>query len=183
MKVQEDEREREGERKREQESEGERRKRERQRGRTREEKERASEREKERKKFPYRLTVGVVRVFNRLSGVHSEIPSVNYADFQCIQTPWNFYDCLTAALPYATGGEICTTEIFQGFNFINDHPVPAAREWPDDPCSIDLSPLRLFRYSGLLVLPCARDTSEGHSGRALDVIVLRGDTLLHAASE
>lgn len=111
----------------------------------REKKREERESEKEREKFPYRLTVGVARVFNRLPGVHSEIPSVNYADFQCIQTPWNFYDCLTAALPYATGGEICTTEIFQGFNFINDHPVPAACEQPDDPCSIDLSPLWLFR--------------------------------------
>lgn len=62
---------------------------------------REEEREKEgtREKFPYRLTVGVARVFNRLPGVHSEIPSVNYVDFQCIQTPWNFYDCMTAALP------------------------------------------------------------------------------------
>lgn len=57
------------------------------------------ERERVREKFPCRLTVGVARVFNRLPGVHSEIPSVNYVDFQCIQTPWNFYDCLTAALP------------------------------------------------------------------------------------
>lgn len=89
--------------------------------------ERGRERERTREKFPYRLTVGVARVFNRLPGVHSEIPSVNYADFQCIQTPWNFYDCLTAALrTYTNGGGICTTEIFQGFNFINDHPVPAA---------------------------------------------------------
>jgi len=80
-----------------------------------------------REKFPCRLTVGVARVFNRLPGVHSEIPSVNYVDFQCIQTPWNFYDCLTATLPTLNqGGRICTTEIFQGFNFINDHPVPAA---------------------------------------------------------
>lgn len=54
--------------------------------------------ERVREKFPCRLTVGVARVFNRLPGVHSEIPSVNYVDFQCIQTPWNFYDCLTAAL-------------------------------------------------------------------------------------
>lgn len=50
---------------------------------------------------------------------------------------------------YATGAGICTTEIFQGFNFINDHPVP------DDPCSIDLH--FGFRSSGLLVLsPRAR---------------------------
>lgn len=60
---------------------------------------REREREGTREKFPYRLTVGVARVFNRLPGVHSEIPSVNYVDFQCIQTPWNFYDCMTAALP------------------------------------------------------------------------------------
>lgn len=62
------------------------------------ERERGKEGERVREKFPCRLTVGVARVFNRLPGVHSEIPSVNYVDFQCIQTPWNFYDCLTAAL-------------------------------------------------------------------------------------
>lgn len=85
---------------------------------------RERKREGTREKFPYRLTVGVARVFNRLPGVHSEIPSVNYVDFRCIQTPWNFYDCMTAALPiYTSGGGICTTEIFQGFNFINDHPA------------------------------------------------------------
>lgn len=61
------------------------------------EKERERKRAREREKFPCRLTVGVARVFNRLPGVHSEIPSVNYVDFQCIQTPWNFYDCLTTA--------------------------------------------------------------------------------------
>lgn len=73
--------------------------------REREKRERESESEREREKFPYRLTVGVARVFNRLPGVHSEIPSVNYVDFQCIQTPWNFYDCLTTVLPtYATRG-------------------------------------------------------------------------------
>lgn len=59
------------------------------------------------------------------------IPSVNYADFQCVQTSWNFYDCPTAGpsppplLPRPAPG-ICTTEIFEGFNFINDQAVPCA---------------------------------------------------------
>lgn len=56
------------------------------------------------------------------------IPSVNYADFQCVQTSWNFYDCPTAGpsspSPHPAPG-ICTTEIFEGFNFINDQAVPA----------------------------------------------------------
>lgn len=72
-------------------------------GRRERERARGKEGERVREKFSCRLTVGVARVFNRLPGVHSEIPSVNYADFQCIQTPWNFYDCLTVALPTPPG--------------------------------------------------------------------------------
>lgn len=49
------------------------------------------------KELPSRSILGVARVFNRPPGVYPGIPSVNYADFQCVQTSWNFYDCPTAS--------------------------------------------------------------------------------------